>query len=65
MKKEILRPMFDHRKQAWKITKKTENGAGGWRSFGSGPVYISREKAQEKIDFLVKTNPEQYQSDKE
>lgn len=63
MPKEILRPMFDYRKGLWKITKKTNTGSGGWRSFGSGPVYASRKIAQDKIDWLVKTNPEQYQSD--
>jgi hypothetical protein len=61
--KEILRPMFDNRSMLWKIVKKTSNGCGGWKSFGSGSVYISKQSCQDKIDWLVDHNPELYQSD--
>lgn len=40
--KEILRPQFDHRKGKWRIAKKTSNGSGGWKTFGSGSIYITK-----------------------
>lgn len=57
---EILRPQFDYRTSLWRIAKKTDNGSGGWRSFGSGPVYASREIAETKIKYLVENAPNSY-----
>jgi hypothetical protein len=63
MEKEILRPQYDGKKWKWRIAKKSNVGAGGWRSFGSGSVYMTKEEADGKIDFLVKTCPGQYQKE--
>jgi hypothetical protein len=59
-KKETLRAQFDYRTSLWRIAKKTDNGSGGWRSFGSGPVYASREIAEAKIQYLIENNPDNY-----
>lgn len=63
MEKEVLRSQYDGKKSKWRIAKKTNNGAGGWKSFGSGAVYMSKEEAEGKIDFLIKTHPDQYQKE--
>ena len=55
--------MFDGRKKLWKVTKKTNNGAGGWSSFGSGAVYTNKAECQDKIDWLIYNYPDQYQAD--
>ena len=60
MEKEILREMWDSRKGMWKITKKTSNGAGGWKSYGAGPAYASKQSAQDKINWLCEKYPDQY-----
>jgi hypothetical protein len=58
--KETLRTQFDHRKQMWKIVKKTSNGAGGWARFGTG-WYYSELDAENKVKQLVESFPDQYQ----
>jgi len=53
--KTKVRSQYDHRKQAWKIVKKTNNGAGGWCNFGISfnNKFISRERAEQAIDDLI------------
>ena len=63
MEKETLRPQFDGKKRLWRIAKKTNTGCGGWRSFGSGAVYASREAAEKKIERLVESAPDMYQKE--
>lgn len=63
MEKEILRAQYDGKKQLWRIAKKTNTGAGGWKSFGSGSVYDTIGQANDKIEFLIQSYPEQYQRD--
>lgn len=61
--KEILRPQFDHRKQAWKIVKKSHVGSGGWRSYGSGAIYTTKQEAQRMINHLCESQPDIYEND--
>jgi hypothetical protein len=63
MPKEILRPMWDSRRQLWKVTKKTNNGAGGWSSLSPFAFYTNKAECQDKIDWLIFQYPEQYQAD--
>jgi hypothetical protein len=58
--KETLRSMYDHRKQMWKIVKKTAVGAGGWRRYGAH-WYYTKPDADAKIKALCTTYPNQYQ----
>jgi hypothetical protein len=60
MDKETLRSQYDGKKQLWRIVKKTDVGAGGWKSFGSGAIYATQQEADHKIDFLIETSPEMY-----
>jgi hypothetical protein len=63
MEAEILRPQYDGRKQKWRIAKKTSNGSGGWRSFGSGAVYVTRSEAERKIEMIIENMPGYYQKE--
>lgn len=56
---EILRPMWDQRKQMYKIVKKTYNGSGGWARFG-GKFYAVKHECEEVISSLVSKFPDQY-----
>lgn len=60
MEKEVLRSQYDGKKSKWRIAKKSNVGAGGWRSFGSGSIYQTQNEAESKIDFLIESNPEMY-----
>lgn len=60
MEKEVLRSQYDGKKSKWRIAKKSNVGAGGWRSFGSGSIYPTQKEAELKIDFLIESNPEMY-----
>jgi hypothetical protein len=60
MEKEILRSQYDGKKSKWRIAKKTNVGAGGWKSFGSGAIYDTQQTAESKIDFLIESSPEMY-----
>lgn len=59
---EILRPMWDARKQMYKIVKKTYNGCGGWARFG-GKFYAGKGECEEVIHSLVSKFPDQYVKD--
>lgn len=61
MEREILRAQYDGRKEKWRIAKKTYNGCGGWRSYGSGAIYCTREDAEARINKLTKTQPDWYE----
>lgn len=59
---EILRPMWDARKQMWKIMKKTRVGCGGWARFG-GKFYSGKSECEEAILSLASKFPEQYEKE--
>ncbi len=63
MEKDILKPMYCHRKMGYKIVRKIKTSGGGWRSFGSGRVYLSKQACQDKINWLVANNPDTYQNE--
>jgi len=66
--KEELRAQFDHRKDAWKIVKKTlthskgsnPNGTAGWRRFGDS-WYFDRKDAEDAIQRIINNYPDMYQ----
>jgi hypothetical protein len=60
MEKEVLRSQYDGKKSKWRIAKKTNSGAGGWKSFGSGAIYATQSEADQKIDFLIEQGPQMY-----
>lgn len=64
MEKQTLRPQRDSRKQLWRIAKKTDNGSGGWRSYGSGSIYTTKDQAINAIEKIISNYPEHYQSEK-
>ena len=47
--------MYDHRKEMWKIVRKTVNGAGGWSRFGNN-WYYSQEEASQSIDRIIESS---------
>ncbi|MDY0102807.1 MAG: hypothetical protein RBS07_07685 [Lentimicrobium sp.] len=59
--KETLRAQFNGQIARWRIMKKTNNGAGGWRMFGGSHGYASKAECQAKIEKLVADFPDQYQ----
>jgi len=59
--KTILRAQFDGCKGAWKIVKKTFNGAGGWAKFAEW--YLNKETDERYIDSLVADFPELYEKE--
>lgn len=58
--KEVIREQFDHRRNEWKIVKKTYNGSGGWKRYG-GEWYGSRDEAEKVVRRLVRQFPEYYE----
>lgn len=56
----VLRSQYEQRKNCWKVAKATYGG--GWTHFGTG-WYITREDADQKIDFIVLQNPDKYIKD--
>jgi len=58
----LLRPMFDPRKNMWKIMKKTFNGSGGWARFGER-WYWDRQDCIESINRIIANHPQQYEID--
>jgi NTP pyrophosphatase (non-canonical NTP hydrolase) len=58
--KEILRAQYNQ-SGIWRIVKKTNNGAGGWRMFGGSHGYATKEECEAKIAKLVESFPDQYQ----
>jgi len=57
-----LRPMFDSRKNMWRITKKTENGSGGWARFGASWDW-DRQSCIDRIRRIIANYPDQYEMD--
>lgn len=57
MEKEVLRSQYDGKKSKWRIAKKTNSGAGGWKSFGSGAIYATQSEAEqfesEYVDYFL------------
>jgi len=58
--KESLRAQWSQA-GIWRIVKKTNNGAGGWKMFGASHGYASKTECEAKISELVKAYPDQYQ----
>lgn len=59
--KTTLRAQWNSRQGVWRIVKKTNTGAGGWKMFGGSEGYSSRLKAEMKIQDLILKFPNQYQ----
>ena len=60
MEKQTLRPQWDSRRQQWRIATRTSNGSGGWAVFGNGEAFSTKTEADQKIRYIVKSNPNSY-----
>jgi len=58
--KVSIREQYDHRKGLWKIVKKTTNGSGGWKRFGTG-WYYDKQEAEQAIDKIIRNYPQMYE----
>ena len=58
--KTTLRAQWSSARSRWRIVKKTDNGSGGWKMFGGSHGYVSKMECDDKIKFLIETNPDQY-----
>ncbi len=59
--KTTLRAQWNARQGCWRIVKKTDNGAGGWKLFGCPEGYISKKGCEDKIHWLIEKFPDLYQ----
>lgn len=59
--KTTIRAQWNSRQGVWRIVKKTDNGAGGWKLFGESKGYASKSACEDKINKIIGQFPEQYQ----